>query len=70
MNNVLQNIEENSTINGWQDHANDLWQTKLECPAPTANSMLKTTTIGEQMQFLHEAVSSLVPSTWIDAIDQ
>eukprot|EP00957_Ditylum_brightwellii_P111137 8474229-Ditylum_brightwellii.AAC.1 len=70
MNNTLQNIEKHCVINGWQDHSNGLWQTKLKDTTPTVNSMLKTTTIGEQMHFHHEAVGSPVPSTWINAINQ
>eukprot|EP00957_Ditylum_brightwellii_P088363 6731099-Ditylum_brightwellii.AAC.1 len=34
------------------------------------NSMLKTTTVKEQMQFLHAAAGYPAPSTWIKAVQK
>eukprot|EP00957_Ditylum_brightwellii_P134274 10237296-Ditylum_brightwellii.AAC.1 len=50
-------------MEGWRDTTNGLWRTTLE-KNHHANSMQKTTTMSEQMQFLHAAAGSPVTSTW------
>eukprot|EP00957_Ditylum_brightwellii_P184023 14017957-Ditylum_brightwellii.AAC.1 len=69
MNEAVKEAEKHSAVNGWQDHSYNLWHTRLVDTTPTGNAMLKTMTIGEQMQLLHAAAGSPVPSTWIDAIN-
>ena len=55
-------------LSGERDKNNGLWRTSLK--KQQVNSMLKTTTIEEQMQFLHAAAGYPVPSTWIKAIQK
>eukprot|EP00957_Ditylum_brightwellii_P076098 5784507-Ditylum_brightwellii.AAC.1 len=61
-----------SALEGWRNNSNGPWQVNIDKhKAPQlGNSILKTTTIGEQIQFLHAAAGSHVPSTWIDAINK
>jgi hypothetical protein len=67
---LLDNLEQKHEIalNGERDQTNGLWWTSLQ--KQQVNSMLKTTTIEEQMQFLHAAAGYPVPSTWIQAIQK
>eukprot|EP00957_Ditylum_brightwellii_P177516 13520246-Ditylum_brightwellii.AAC.1 len=55
-------------LSGERDQNNGLWRTLLR--KQQVNSMLKTTTIEEQMQFLHAAAGYPVPLTWIKAIQK
>ena len=54
-------------MEGWRDKTNGLWRTTL-AKQNQVNTMQKTTTICEQMQFLHEAAGSPVTSTWTTAV--
>eukprot|EP00957_Ditylum_brightwellii_P096120 7323066-Ditylum_brightwellii.AAC.1 len=58
---------------GHRDQHNGLWRVNLkEEPAgkdaQLATNMQRTTSIGEQMEFLHAAAGYPVLSTWIAAI--
>eukprot|EP00957_Ditylum_brightwellii_P211022 15365673-Ditylum_brightwellii.AAC.3 len=55
-------------ISGERDRISILWRASIQ--QNSTNNMLKTTTIGKQMQFLHATAGYPVSLSWINAVNR